>query len=239
MPGDASGVEPLEGESEAEYVARQTRLREEAAERMRQKFGASGGLNGGVRMGGVGSSPNYGSSGSSASELLSSAASGASWLFGKAADKASNLRSGAGELLSSARDAYSERQTFEATRDSRGFGGGFGAEEGSRDLSDLLGKASFDDAPVARKPTSPSPMPSRTPPLPRPQSAEDFFAEALADAAPSKAAPIGMPTAPVASAPVVSMHYGGAAGATPTRRKVAATKVAKDDKWDDWGDDKW
>ena len=53
MPVDPNGVEALEGESEADYVARQTRLREEAAARMRAKFGGSGGLNG--RMGGVGS----------------------------------------------------------------------------------------------------------------------------------------------------------------------------------------
>ena len=100
MP-DASGVEPLEGESEADYVARQARLREEAAARMRAKFGASGGLNGGVRMGGIGSS-NGGGGGVSSSDLLSSlggglttAASGASWLFGKAADSASSKRADA------------------------------------------------------------------------------------------------------------------------------------------------
>ena len=52
---DPNGVEALPGESEAEYVARQTRLREEAAARMRAKFGASGGLGGGMRMGGVAS----------------------------------------------------------------------------------------------------------------------------------------------------------------------------------------
>lgn len=63
MPSaDASGVEPLEGESEAEYVARQTRLREEAAARMRAKFGGSGGLHGGMAMGGIGSTPQGGSS---------------------------------------------------------------------------------------------------------------------------------------------------------------------------------
>ena len=56
-PPDASGVEALPGETDEQYVARQTRLREEAAERMRQKFGGSGGLTGGMRMGGVGSQP--------------------------------------------------------------------------------------------------------------------------------------------------------------------------------------
>ena len=50
---DVHGVEALPGETDAEYAARQARLREEAAARMRAKFGGSGGLNG--RMGGCGS----------------------------------------------------------------------------------------------------------------------------------------------------------------------------------------
>lgn len=50
---DVHGVEALPGETDTEYVARQARLREEAAARMRAKFGGSGGLNG--RMGGCGS----------------------------------------------------------------------------------------------------------------------------------------------------------------------------------------
>ena len=116
MP-DANGVEALPGETDAEYVARQTQLREEAAARMRAKFGSSGGLNG--RMGGCGSGGCGGcgsntSSGTSTGEVLagigsaagsaaSVAASGlgtvaatgfsaTSWLVGKA-------RQGAGILI--------------------------------------------------------------------------------------------------------------------------------------------
>uniref|UniRef100_A0A7S2UF59 Arf-GAP domain-containing protein n=1 Tax=Attheya septentrionalis TaxID=420275 RepID=A0A7S2UF59_9STRA len=64
---DASGMERLTGESEQAYVARQTRLREEAKARMAAKFGNSGGgMMGGMggassagRMGGVGSDSSY------------------------------------------------------------------------------------------------------------------------------------------------------------------------------------
>eukprot|EP00600_Ochromonadales_sp_CCMP1393_P005654 CAMPEP_0174969868 /NCGR_PEP_ID=MMETSP0004_2-20121128/9023_1 /TAXON_ID=420556 /ORGANISM="Ochromonas sp., Strain CCMP1393" /LENGTH=281 /DNA_ID=CAMNT_0016219449 /DNA_START=400 /DNA_END=1242 /DNA_ORIENTATION=+ len=51
----AQGVEPLEGESEAQYVARQRRLQEEARERMRKKLSGTGGGS----MAGIGSDPNY------------------------------------------------------------------------------------------------------------------------------------------------------------------------------------
>lgn len=56
-----AGSEPLPGETEVEYIARQKRLQEEARERMRQKFGGSNGLNSGGsgRMQGIGSDPNY------------------------------------------------------------------------------------------------------------------------------------------------------------------------------------
>jgi hypothetical protein len=50
---DPSGMERMAGESDAAYVARQTRLREEAQARMAAKFGSGG------RMGGVGSDPSY------------------------------------------------------------------------------------------------------------------------------------------------------------------------------------
>jgi hypothetical protein len=50
---DANGLERLAGESDAQYISRQTRLREEAKARMAAKFGG----NGKRTMGGVGSSP--------------------------------------------------------------------------------------------------------------------------------------------------------------------------------------
>ena len=52
---DPNGVEALEGESESEYVARQTRLREEARLRMVEKFGSTGAKMGGISSGVVGS----------------------------------------------------------------------------------------------------------------------------------------------------------------------------------------
>jgi len=59
--GDPNGMERLRGESDAEYVARQTRLKEEARARMAAKFGNSSGFNGNSRMnmGGVGSNSSY------------------------------------------------------------------------------------------------------------------------------------------------------------------------------------
>jgi ADP-ribosylation factor GTPase-activating protein 1 len=59
---DPNGMERLMGETDQQYIARQTRLREEARARMAAKFGNSGGRMGGVgsgSMGGVGSNPNY------------------------------------------------------------------------------------------------------------------------------------------------------------------------------------
>jgi len=57
---DPNGMERLTGETEAQYVARQTRLRDEAKARMAAKFGNGGmGSGGGGRMAGIGSDPNY------------------------------------------------------------------------------------------------------------------------------------------------------------------------------------
>ncbi len=54
---DPNGMQRLPGESDAQYIARQTKIREEAKARMAAKFGGSGGMNGKRVMGGVGSSP--------------------------------------------------------------------------------------------------------------------------------------------------------------------------------------
>lgn len=56
---DPNGMERLAGESDSQYIARQTRLREEARARMAAKFGNNGGKR---TMGGVGSSPHPSSS---------------------------------------------------------------------------------------------------------------------------------------------------------------------------------
>ena len=69
--GDANGMERLPGESDQQYIARQTRLRDEARARMAAKFGGSGmgGVGAGSRssMQGIGSDPNYNPHGASAS----------------------------------------------------------------------------------------------------------------------------------------------------------------------------
>ena len=61
-PGeDPNGMERLTGETDQQYIARQTRLRDEARQRMAAKFSGGGGM-GGVgssRMAGIGSNPNY------------------------------------------------------------------------------------------------------------------------------------------------------------------------------------
>ena len=63
--GDVNGMERLAGETDQQYIARQTRLREEARARMAAKFGGGGmggvgsGGGGGGRMQGIGSDPSY------------------------------------------------------------------------------------------------------------------------------------------------------------------------------------
>ncbi len=57
--GDPNGMERLKGESDQEYIARQTKLKEEARERMRSKFGGQGMGSSGGGMGGVGSNSTY------------------------------------------------------------------------------------------------------------------------------------------------------------------------------------
>ena len=53
------GSDPLPGETEADYVARQRRLQADAKERMRAKFGNSTGLSSGGVMQGIGSDASY------------------------------------------------------------------------------------------------------------------------------------------------------------------------------------
>eukprot|EP00954_Amorphochlora_amoebiformis_P000775 60192-Amorphochlora_amoeboformis.AAC.2 len=84
--GDPMGVERLEGETGAEYVARQKRLQEAARERMRAKFGGggmggmgSGGMgSGGMGSGGMGS----GGMGSMASNSKNCSGGGRGGMFG-------------------------------------------------------------------------------------------------------------------------------------------------------------
>ena len=100
---DPNGMERLMGETDDQYVARQTRLREEAKARMAAKFG-SGGLssssaanNSGGRMQGIGSdsryNPNtgYGSGGSGPDFDVSSLVTGFGSVLGSAMNTAKSL----------------------------------------------------------------------------------------------------------------------------------------------------
>jgi len=95
--GDAHGMQRLQGETDAQYVARQTRLKDEARKRMQAKFGGSGGLGGASGMQGVGSDPNYnpnsgyGSSGTS--DLLAGIGSGFGAVMGTAGNIAGSVAS--------------------------------------------------------------------------------------------------------------------------------------------------
>lgn len=84
---DPNGMERLTGETDEQYIARQTRLRDEAKRRMAAKFGGGGGGMGGVgsrggggmggsRMGGIGSDPNYNPNGGYGDSIDVSAISG-------------------------------------------------------------------------------------------------------------------------------------------------------------------
>lgn len=103
--GDPNGMERLAGETDSQYIARQTRLREEAKARMAAKFGNSGGgLNGKRVMGGVGSSPHpsqqsgmggfdLNSLSSGLASVTTSAASGLGSAWSLAKDTASSVNS--------------------------------------------------------------------------------------------------------------------------------------------------
>ena len=238
MAVDSNGVEALPGESEADYVARQARLKEEAAARMRAKFGASGGLNGGVRMGGIGSNASSGGSGGSGAELLSSLGSSASaglgalastssWLVGSAAEKAVAVYS---TVTDKAATLASQRAGDSATTSV-----GKGFDVSSSDISDLLGSSHIDDArPPARAPSTPS----RPLPQPRQVVGDDFFNDTTweSSSAARTAAPAVLPTTPAPA--LVSTHHVATPSGVVGRKKVAANKVS-DSSWDDWGDDKW
>jgi len=101
---DPNGMERLTGESDEQYIARQTRLRDEAKARMAAKFGGGGGGMGGVgsggyssagsRMGGIGSDPNYNPNagyGVGAGDLTSSVMTGLGSAFGALSTVASTV----------------------------------------------------------------------------------------------------------------------------------------------------
>ena len=262
MPSaDASGVEPLEGESEAEYVARQTRLREEAAARMRAKFGGSGGLHGGMTMGGIGSQPQGGASGG----LLSGGLSKLGSVAGAGLSIAGALASVGAEAVKTAAETAREKVSARASGGSFSSAdfahlskpGSGGVAEGSRDLSDLLGAVDVSDRPTPPVVQKASSTPSRafgssndvTTAFGSSKSFGndgwgDDWDRPAASAAPPKA-PMPLPTAAPssgitpASPASSSMHFGGVTSATKPKKVAAVKTKGGDSGWDDWGDDKW
>lgn len=111
-PGeDPNGMERLSGETDQQYIARQTRLRSEAKARMAQKFGNSGMSSG--RMAGIGSDPNYNPNsayGGGASDLnIDSLVSG----FGSALSTIGTAARGAAQSASA---AIQDEQTQQSLR---------------------------------------------------------------------------------------------------------------------------
>ena len=215
---------------------------------MRAKFGGSGGLGGGMSMGGIGSAPANSSSGYSSGELLSTLGGGLS----SAASGLSSAAGTAGWLLSSAKESA---KSYVASR--RSGAPGEPEEPLSTDLSDLLGgQDRLDEPPQRASPFANASrtsstgscvgMPAAAPAAPPPVG-DDFFSDKAWGAAPSadasRAAAAETTTLMAeAAAPPPSVHYSGGIGSsTPSRRKVAAVKVKADDAgWDDWGDaGKW
>lgn len=68
---NSKNINPAEmtAEEQAEWIAEQQRLQEEAKERLRQKFGSSSGLSSSGKMAGIGSDPNYRPGGSQSSGI--------------------------------------------------------------------------------------------------------------------------------------------------------------------------
>mmetsp|Transcript_33283 Transcript_33283/g.76705 ORF Transcript_33283/g.76705 Transcript_33283/m.76705 type:complete len:415 (-) Transcript_33283:96-1340(-) len=116
-PGeDPMGMERLTGETDQQYIARQTRLRDEAKARMAKKFGGGGmggvGSGGSSRMAGIGSDPNYnphGGYGGGASDInLDSLVSG----FGSALTTVGAAASGAARSASAVIQDKNTQQTL-------------------------------------------------------------------------------------------------------------------------------
>ncbi|KAL1520134.1 hypothetical protein AB1Y20_023606 [Prymnesium parvum] len=163
---DPAGVEPLPGETDAAYAARQARLREEAAARMKAKFGHSAGLHG--KLGGVGNS--------SAPPPL--ATSRSSWgFFGSVLGSVTELaKESAGGLAQLASDVGGAAVSV------GGAAGGLGRQLAIESVEGLAALA-HDTAGVAsgvssreRLPTRPAPPPAAPKaPLPPPSAAADDF----------------------------------------------------------------
>jgi len=127
---DPNGMERLTGESDEQYVARQTRLRDEAKARMAAKFGGGGGMGGvgsgggmmggggGSRMGGIGSDPNYNPNtgyggmgmGVGGGDLTTSVMSGLGSAFGALSTVATTVASTATTVAATVQDEGTRRE---------------------------------------------------------------------------------------------------------------------------------
>lgn len=100
---DPNGMERMAGESEQQYVARQTRLREEARARMQAKFGGGGGRMGGVgssSMQGIGSNSNYNPNGGYGGAGLDDVMTGVSSAFSTGLSLVGGAASSVGSIVS-------------------------------------------------------------------------------------------------------------------------------------------
>lgn len=130
---DPNGMERLAGETDSQYIARQTRLREEAKARMAAKFGNSGGgMNGKRIMGGVGSSPHPSQQSSMGGFDLNSLSSGLASVTTTAA-------SGIGSAWSLAKDTANSAA---ATVNSKGGVSGSGVSDFGSSLWSSLSQVS-------------------------------------------------------------------------------------------------
>lgn len=120
---DPNGMERLAGESDQQYIARQTRIREEAKARMAAKFGR----NGTGKMGGVGSSPHPSQQSGIGGFNLDSLSTGL-------ASVSSTAATGFGSAWSLARDTVSQT----AGSASAGTGGGSNIGSGVSELGSSL-----------------------------------------------------------------------------------------------------
>jgi len=125
--GDPSGMERLAGESEQQYIARQTRLRDEARARMAAKFGNSGMRGAGSGgMQGIGSNPNYNPNGGYGVEL-DNVVSGVTSAFSTGMSLVGNVASAAASTVNSVvqEDSSARAGLSQAKGGASGYGGSF------------------------------------------------------------------------------------------------------------------
>ena len=111
---DPNGLQRLLGETDDQYIIRQTRLKEEARQRMALKFGGNGQQ--GSRMAGIGSDPNYGNGGNSGGGNSGGSSGGSNGGGGSSGSShgltGDALRSGAGRKGSNENKGFGKPKPF-------------------------------------------------------------------------------------------------------------------------------